>query len=73
MVGILVSFWDALFSGAMLVSGSVKQILTEYYPLFQNIQVCEWRCDAMLLRLSSSNFWGPFVWSAILQLSDFGS
>ncbi len=24
MVGILVSFWDGLFSGAMLVSGSVK-------------------------------------------------
>ena len=24
MVGILVSFWDALFSGAMLVPGSVQ-------------------------------------------------
>ena len=27
MVGILVSFWDTLFSGAMLVSGRVDRIL----------------------------------------------
>ncbi len=27
MVGILISFWDGLFSGAMLVSGSVLSCL----------------------------------------------
>ena len=27
MVGILVSFWDGLFSGAMLVLGSVYKVL----------------------------------------------
>ena len=29
MVGILVSFWEALFSGAMLVSGSVCQAICQ--------------------------------------------
>ena len=42
MVGILVSFWDDLFSGAMLVSGSVSFFniywLCEVEPHLRTIQ-----------------------------------
>ena len=31
MVGILVSFWDGLFSGAMLVSGSVPSLISSHF------------------------------------------
>ena len=41
MVGALVSFWDGLFSGAMLVSGSVH-ILQEFPTKKWNLQIWRW-------------------------------
>ena len=40
MVGILVSFWDGLFSGAMLVSGSVKYVTVKTYQI---LEILLWR------------------------------
>ena len=34
MVGILLSYWEGLFSGAMLVSGSVIRVEMEMCPKF---------------------------------------
>ena len=65
MVGILVSFWDGLFSGAMLVSGRVLRWLPGFllsmrlpWLLFSHL----WHlCGIFLLNDSSmaGSFWGP--------------
>ena len=36
MVGILVSFWDGLFSGAMLVSGRVDEVQPDFEKKHKN-------------------------------------
>ena len=39
MVGILVPFWDDLFSGAMLVSGRVYLCIYQIIHIFHNFRV----------------------------------
>ena len=40
MVGILLSFWDGLFSGAMLVSGSVVVLVSDSGAVVQSAVDC---------------------------------
>ena len=52
MVGILVSFWDGLFSGAMLVSGSVYtkgtvRAKTHQTRSSENLSIHKCICDCM--------------------------
>ena len=62
MVGILDSFWDGLFSGAMLVSGRVLNKLVHLSCFnLNNLQVEEYRVHLRLERHWSWVFFGDVV------------
>ena len=55
MVGILLSFWETLFSGAMLVSGRVTLLLPgDFVPIFWSLQ---WDFSHLVAFASLWNLW----------------
>ena len=54
MVGILVSFWNGLFSGAMLVSGGVGiHLKVPFNPEFQGLRMTQINTELGLLAITS--------------------
>ena len=66
MVGILVSFWGGLFSGAMLVSGSVnkgKWLGSVFAWCFRTL-----RRVSFTTHTSKLNVWGLSLWTPVVAL-----
>ena len=61
MVGILISFWDGLFSGAMLVLGSVRHLSKiSLYTLYGTYNIYVYMTSISFL-LFLPGFFGCFV------------
>ena len=59
MVGILVSFWNGLFPGAVLVSGMVNSLKN---PMAKAKEFGTWKTD---FGAADGSFWGKFVTLAV--------